>query len=132
MQSLFTNRPLRLTGWPVRDGGKTITHGIFELADKRKFIRRNVKATMAAMMPITTLTVNDLMKISVNPTSENHHQSVTRSTIAEEKIRIAIIIPMNAHKKRFVIFINVETNYTISNFLYIDKLSKLGYCYCRE
>ncbi len=66
-----------------------------------------------------TFVLSDLMKISVKPTSENHHQSVTNATILEKKIKNAATIPMNAQEnilfiRLYLLYQNVMQNDSIS------------------
>ena len=58
-----------------------------------------------AEKPMITLAVRDFKKIWVNPTSENHHQSVIREDIFEKKMNIKNATAKNAQEKNFVVFI---------------------------
>src|SRR3989344_1061028 len=101
--SFLTIRSFRLIDWPIRASGIANIQGIFERIATRKFVRRNAAANKPVVRPRTIFALSDLVKISVKPTSENHHQSVTRPTMLEKKMKNAITIPKNAQENIFVI-----------------------------
>jgi hypothetical protein len=72
---------------------------------KNRLVRRKVAASSPAEAPTTTFAMSDLIKISVNPTSWYHHQSVIREKKLPKKIRKAIAIPTNAKEKVLKMFI---------------------------
>ena len=91
---------------PIRASGIATIHGIFERRAIDRLVRRKTAARSPAPAPTMILAVRDLIKISINPTSWYHHQSVTRETMLEKKIRIAIAIPMSVKEKVLKMFIN--------------------------
>jgi hypothetical protein len=84
---------------------------------------------MPAVRPRTTLVLSDLMNISVNPTSENHHQSVTNATILEKNMKNATTIPMNAKENILVITMQTQKTGTLSWPVLISDSSQLQDAY---
>lgn len=93
---IFPNKRLfKLKGWlvPTMDSGMLTIHGILERRARKRFVRRKTAAINPAEKPIIALALRDFMKISVYPTSEYHHQSVTKETMFNRKIKTAVPIP---------------------------------------
>ncbi len=87
------------------------SQGIFEETAIRKLIRRNIEAIIVTVNPSTTFVPKDLIKISVYPTSANHHQSVINETRLEKKIIQRKTTPMIIHVKNLAIFIHKKTDH---------------------
>ena len=85
------------------------SQGIFEETATRKLIRRNIEAIIETAKPSTTFAPKDLKKISVYPTSWNHHQSVIKEIRLEKKIKKRKIIPIAIQVKNFAILIYEKT-----------------------
>lgn len=86
----FPNKPLlKLKGWlvPTIASGIFIVHGILERRAKNMLVRRKTAAMSPAEKPTMILALRDFMKISEYPTSEYHHQSVTRETMFNNKTK---------------------------------------------
>src|SRR3990167_2417352 len=81
------------------------SQGILEETATRKLIRRNIEATIETVKPSTTFAPKDLIKISVYPTSWNHHQSVIKEIRLEKKTKKRIITPIAIQVKNLAIFI---------------------------
>ena len=81
------------------------SHGILEETAARKLIRRYIEAIIETVKPSTTFAPKDLIKISVYPTSENHHQSVIKEIRVEKKKKKRKITPMIIQVKNLAIFI---------------------------
>ena len=107
MPSFPIIRLFRLKDWlvPIRASGIATIHGIFERMAKKRLVRRNAAARSPAEKPTITLAMSDLIKISVNPTSWYHHQSVIKETMLEKKIKVTNARPKNVKEKNFRIFI---------------------------
>ena len=84
---------------PMRASGMVAIQGIFERMAVRKLVRRKTAASSPAAAPTIAFAMSDLTKISVNPTSEYHHQSVMKETMLEKKIKVITVIPKNVKKK---------------------------------
>lgn len=65
-------------------------------------MRKNAAAHSPATPPTTNRQTIDVVKISVKPTSENHHQSVTRDRMVENETRRIKNIPKNVKEKNLV------------------------------
>ena len=74
-----------------------------------------MKAIIETVKPNTTFATKDVIKISVYPTSENHHQSVIKETVLEKKIKAITAIPKNAREKNLVNFIK-PTNLVLAGY----------------
>ncbi len=81
--------------------------GIFERIAIERLIRRKTAAISPAVAPTMIFVLMDLIKISVNPTSWYHHQSVIKETMLEKKIKVTKARPKNVQEKNLVIFTNV-------------------------
>ena len=79
--------------------------GIFERMARDKFVRRKMAAVIPATKPTMILVLRDFIKISVNPTSWYHHQSVIKETMPEKKIKVTKAKPKNVQEKNLVNFI---------------------------
>ena len=71
---------------------------------KNKFARRKEATKAPDEKNIMIFAVRDLTKISVNPTSWYHHQSVIKETMTEKKIKITKARLKNVQEKNLVIF----------------------------
>src|SRR3989338_10046994 len=98
---------------------------------KDRLIRRKTTAINPTPAPTMSFAMRDLIKISVNPTSWYHHQSVIRETMPEKKIKVTKARPKNVQEKNLVMFTNAEynikfpflqTDYCLFNFLMILAL----------
>lgn len=96
---LFTTRSLIVRGRPKSDSGKIANQGIREFAAMRKFVRRKMRAKSPAPTPTINWVVKDFMKISVNLTSLNHHQSVMKLIILEAKKKLKAKTVMTVQEK---------------------------------
>lgn len=81
---------------------------------KDRLVRRNTAARSPAEKPTMTFAINDLIKISVNPTSWYHHQSVIKEIILGKKIMIKKVRPKNVKEKNLKIF--TSAHYNISSY----------------
>ena len=79
--------------------------GIFERRARDKLVRRKTAVRSPVEKPIMIFAMSDLIKISVNPTSEKNHQSVIRETILEKKIKPTNTSSKNVQEKNLMIFI---------------------------
>ena len=68
-------------------------------------------ATVAVIKNIIILAISGLIKTSVCPTSVNHHQSVTKATIAEKEKKRREITVIPIPEKSFEIFIITTVNF---------------------
>ena len=91
----------------MRASGILAIQGIFERMAKDKFVRRKAVARSPAERPTMIFAMSDLIKISVNPTSEYHHQSVIKETMLEKKMKMINAKPKNVKEKNLVMFTNV-------------------------
>ena len=102
----------------------TTIQGIFERTARDKFARRKTSASSPAEKPTMIFAMSDLIKISVNPTSWYHHQSVIKETMLEKKIKVTKAIPKNVKEKNLVMFI--QKNQPILSWpVIIDDVSLL-------
>ena len=69
-----------------------------------KLVRRKAAARIPARAPTMIFALSDLIKISVNPTSWYHHQSVIIETMLEKKIKVIKARPKNVKEKNLVMF----------------------------
>lgn len=104
MPSFPTIRLSKVKGLPTRLSGMAAIQGIFERTAKFKLVRRKIAAIIPATVPTMILATSDLIKISVNPTSWYHHQSVIKETMLEKKIKVTRARPKNVQEKNLVIF----------------------------
>src|SRR4030042_3810950 len=97
--------------------------GILEETATRKLMKRNIEAIIETIKTSTAFTPKDFIKISVYPTSVNHHQSVIKETRLEKKIKQRKIIPMKIQVKNFAMFIYKNPVYSIkSDSIYLGRL----------
>ena len=80
--------------------------GIFERMAKDKLVRRKAAARIPVEKPTMIFVLSDLIKISVNPTSWYHHQSVIKETMPEKKIKVTKARITNVQEKNLVMFTN--------------------------
>ena len=73
---------------------------------KDKLVRRKAAARIPVEKPTMIFALSDLIKISVNPTSWYHHQSVIKETMLEKKIKVTKARPKNVKEKNLVMFNN--------------------------
>lgn len=95
----------KLIGWPTKLSGSAIIQGIFEAVEIRKFIKRKRRENIKTARKISILLPNDLINTWVKPISPNHHQSTTKATSFEKKIKMTKSIPNNIQVNIFVAFI---------------------------
>ena len=88
----------------MRASGIFAIQGIFERMVKDRLVRRKAVARSPVEKPTMTFQVSDLIKISVNPTSWYHHQSVIKETMLEKKIKVTNVRAKNVQEKNLVIF----------------------------
>ena len=88
----------------MRAPGIFAIQGIFERMVKDRLVRRKAVARSPVEKPTMTFQVSDLIKISVNPTSWYHHQSVIKETMLEKKIKVTNVRAKNVQEKNLVIF----------------------------
>ena len=103
--TFFAIRLSKLIGLPTKLAGREIIQGIFEAVAMRKFIKRKRREKVKTATKITILLPNDFMKTSVNPTSPNHHQSVTNPIRFEKRIKMTKNTPNNNFLDIFTAFI---------------------------
>src|SRR3989344_2470644 len=85
--NFLTMRLSKLTGRPIKASGKIVTQGIFERIATGKLASKKTAVKIPAARNNDILAIRDLINIWVWPTSENHHQSVTKATIFESNIK---------------------------------------------
>ena len=91
-------------------------HGIFERTAKNKFVRRKIAAIIPAVKPTMILVLRDLTKTSVSPTSWYHHQSVTKETMLEKKIKVTKAKITNVKEKNLVMFIQKTSYFVLAGY----------------
>ena len=79
--------PYTITCCPKTFAGIADIQGDLERAAVRKLLMMKIAESRPAPNPTANFALRDLMKISVNWTSENHHQSVTIATMLEKKTK---------------------------------------------
>src|SRR3989344_3470428 len=87
----LTMRLSTFTGRPMNAAGKRAVQEFFERIAKEKLASKKTVAKIPADENNAILATRDVIKICVWPTSENHHQSVTKPTMLEKRIKTAII-----------------------------------------
>jgi hypothetical protein len=94
----------------MRAGGIAPIQGVFEYAAVRTLPMRKTAVNSPILRPTANFAVSDVIKISVNPTSENHHQFVVKATILEKDMRKRKSIPKKINKELLRIFIWLTHN----------------------
>lgn len=91
-------------GWlvPIMDSGMFTNHGILDRRAIKKLDKRKPAAKTTVAAPTVIFVTMDLIKISVNPTSLYHHQSVIKETMFNRKIKRTVIMLKIAQEKILV------------------------------
>ena len=94
----------------------TAIQGTFERIAINRLVRRNAAANSPAPAPTMIFALSDLTKISVNPTSWYHHQSIIREIMPEKKIKVTKTKPKNIQEKNLVMFIKKPANFVLAGY----------------
>ena len=105
-----------LIGCPINASGMATIQDIFERMAKNRLIRRKTAAISPAKNPTMILALRDLIKISVNPTSWYHHQSVIKEIKLEKKTKVTKAKIKNVQEKNLVMFIQKPANFVLAGY----------------
>src|SRR3989338_3668713 len=109
--NFLTTRLSKLTGRPINAAGNIAVQEIFERIAKEKLASKKIAAKTPADENNAILATRDVIKICVWPTSENHHQSVTKATILEKSIKTTKIPIKKIRTRYFGIVVIILVNY---------------------
>lgn len=109
--NFFNTRLSRLIGVPSNPSGIRTVQSVFDLTAMRKLVSKKIRVMTAVTRPIMIFVTRGLIKTSVCPTSENHHQSVKKLTIVENEKKRRKVAPIPIPEKNFVFFIITTKNF---------------------
>src|SRR3989338_1633356 len=110
--NFLTMRLYTFIGRPINAVGKIAVQEIFERIAKEKLVSKKTAAKTPADENNAILATRDVIKICVWPTSENHHQTVTKATKLEKKKKTTKSPIKKIRVRYFGIIVIILVNYS--------------------